>query len=138
MQRIKDPSIQAFVEEAIKCHEAGLYRSAIVMSWLAAIGVLQHEVVQNHLSRFNTEATRRNPKWKAAKNEDDLGHISEFDFLDHLVAISVIGKNRKDELQKALKLRNGCGHPNSLRVGPNAVAGHIEILLLNVFDVFNS
>lgn len=32
-----------------------------------------------------------------------------------------------------MKLRNGFGHPNSLKVGLNAVANHIEILLLNAF-----
>ena len=50
----------------------------------------------------------------------------------------IIGKNQKDELLKALKLRNGCGHPNSLKVGSNMVAGHIELLLLNVFEQFGA
>jgi hypothetical protein len=62
--------------------------------------------------------------------------MGESDFLDRLVPIGVIGKNVKDELAKALKLRNGCGHPNSLKVGPNMVANHLETLLLNVFEQF--
>jgi hypothetical protein len=40
--------------------------------------------------------------------------MGEHDFLDVLAALSIIGKNVKDELQKALKLRNGCGHPTAL------------------------
>ncbi len=32
--------------------------------------------------------------------------------------------------------RNGCGHPNSLKIGANTAAHHIEILLLNVFQKF--
>ncbi len=64
--------------------------------------------------------------------------MGEADFLDRLVPIGVIGKNVKDELVKALKLRNGCGHPNSLKIGQNMVASHLEILLMNVFEPFST
>lgn len=134
---IVDSNTRAFVEEAIKCYEAELYRSAIVMSWLAAVGVLQNEVASRHLHAFNTEAQRVDGRWKPAITADDLGRMKEADFLDRIAAISLIGKNVKEELAKALKLRNGCGHPNSLKVGPNTAASHIETLLLNVFDQFS-
>ncbi len=136
LENIRNETTSAFVEEAIKCHEAELYRSAIVMSWIAAVDVLYREVVVNHLAAFNAEAARVNPKWKDAVNEDALTWMGEADFLDRLAAIGVLGKNAKDELAKALKLRNGCGHPNSLKVGPNMVAGHLEMLILNVFEIF--
>lgn len=136
LDKVKDPTTRAFVEEAIKCHEAKLYRSAIVMSWIAAVDVLYREVVANHLAAFNAEAQKANAKWKAAANEDGLARMAEADFLDRLVPIGVIGKNVKEELAKALKLRNGCGHPNSLKIGPNMVASHLEMLLLNVFEPF--
>jgi hypothetical protein len=134
--KISNADTRAFVEEAVKCYEAELYRSAVVMSWLAAIHVLQNEIVTNHLSSFNAEAKRIDAKWKIAKNADDIGKMGEADFLERISYISVIGKNRKEELLKCLKTRNGCGHPNTLKIGPNAVASHIEILLLNVFEVF--
>ncbi len=137
LNKIQNASTRAFVEEAIKCYEFKLYRSAIVMSWIAAVDVLYREVVANHLKTFNTEAKRIDAKWKAAVNEDGLARMKEADFLDRLVPIGVIGKNVKDELAKALKLRNGCGHPNSLTVGPNIAASHLETLLLNVFDKFS-
>jgi hypothetical protein len=136
LANVKNETTGAFVEEAIKCHEAELYRSAIVMSWIAAIDVLYREVVANHLAAFNAEARNVNSKWKAAVNEDGLSRMGEADFLDRSAAIGVLGKNAKEELAKALKLRNGCGHPNSLRVGPNMVASHLETLILNVFEVF--
>jgi hypothetical protein len=135
---IQDDTTRAFVAEAIQCHEAALYRSAIVMSWLAAVGVLHNEVVANHLAAFNAEAKRVEPKWKVAATTDDLGRMKELDFLDRTAAIGVIGKNVKTQLVACLDLRNGCGHPNSLKVGANAVAAHIETLLLNVFDKFAS
>jgi hypothetical protein len=138
LENVKDAATRAFVEEAIKCHEAKLYRSAIVMSWIAAVDVLYHVVVAKHLASFNAEAKAVNPKWKSAVNEDGLARMKESEFLDRLVPIGVLGKNVKDELVDALKLRNGCGHPNSLKVGPNKVASHLETLLLNVFEPFST
>jgi hypothetical protein len=134
LKNISSDDTRSFVEEAIKCYEAELYRSAVVMSWLAAVNILYKEVVANHLSAFNAEARRIDSRWRDARNTDDLGRMGEAEFLDRIAAISVIGKNVKEELQKALKLRNGCGHPNSLRISANMTAGHLELLLLNVFD----
>jgi hypothetical protein len=37
LPNIKDGNTSAFAEEAIKCFEHDLYRSAVVMSWLAAM-----------------------------------------------------------------------------------------------------
>ncbi|MGO4572975.1 hypothetical protein [Microvirga sp. 2TAF3] len=137
LAKIQNPTTRAFAEEAIRCLEAQLHRSAIVMSWLAAVDVLHRKVVKDHLVAFNKEAKNANPKWKDAIDEDGLGRMGEEEFLNRIAAIGVIGKNQKDELLKGLKLRNGCGHPNSLKVGPNMVASHIETLLLNVFEQFD-
>lgn len=136
LDNVQNLTTRAFVEEAIKCHEAKLYRSAIVMSWVAAVDVLYRAVIANHLTAFNAEAAKFNSKWKTAINEDGLAKMQEADFLDRLVPIGVIGKNVKEELLVALKRRNGCGHPNSLKIGPNMVASHIETLILNVFEQF--
>lgn len=136
LEKIQNETTRAFVEEAIRCHEGQLCRSAIVMSWLAAVDVLHRTVVAKHLLAFNKSAKAVDGRWKDALNEDGLGRMNEEKFLERCAAIGVLGKNQKDELLKGLKLRNGCGHPNSLKVGPNAVANHIEILLLNVFEPF--
>jgi hypothetical protein len=136
LTKVKRTDTRAFAEEAIKCYEYELHRSAIVMSWLAAVDVLYSAVHENHLADFNNEAIRVDPKWKPAKSTDDFGRMKEAEFLDRLVGISMIGKNVKMELKHCLDRRNGSGHPNSLKVGPNTVAHHLEILLLNVFQPF--
>lgn len=133
---ITNPQTRSFIDEAINCLEADQKRAAVVFSWIGAIAILYDEVLKNHLSAFNSEALRKDSKWKTAKNSDDLAKMKEFDFLNILEAISVIGKNVKQELQQCLQLRNGCGHPNSLRIGIRRVAAHIEILILNVFSKF--
>ncbi|HDR9803260.1 hypothetical protein KDX08_17160 [Burkholderia cenocepacia] len=129
---------RAFVEESVKALEAKLYRSAIVLSWVGALSVLYDHIVTNHLTEFNAEAIRRDPKWKAARTPDDLTRLKEHDFLQILPAISVIGKNVKDELELCLKLRNGCGHPNSLIVGEHKASAHVETLIQNVFAKFRT
>lgn len=136
LSKIKNPGTRAFVGEAISCFEADLFRSAIVMSWLAAMSVLHNAVLANKLNEFNAAQKMVDHKWKAAITADDLGLMKESDFLNRLVTISMIGKNAKAQLVTALDLRNGCGHPNSLKVGANVTAAHLEVLLLNVFDKF--
>jgi len=133
---VADREVANFLEEAIRCFESNFLRSSVVMAWMAAIAVLQRSVFVTCLVDFNREAARLDPRWKPVKTHDDFGRMGEHDFLDRLASISFLGKNRKDELQKCLKLRNACGHPNSLRIGPNMVASHIECLILNVFEPY--
>lgn len=134
--RLTNPDVKAFVQEGIGCIESQHFRAAVVLTWVGALAVLYDHVVAQHLAAFNTEAARRDAKWKDAKSADDLGRMKEYDFLQVLEAISVVGKNVKVELETCLKLRNGCGHPNSLRIAENRVAAHVETLVLNVFSVF--
>lgn len=140
LPKLKDENTRAFVEEAVRCLEVSppLLRAAVVLSWVGAMSVLHAHVVRVKLSEFNAEATGRDPRWKAAKTADDLGLMNEDAFLDVLQKLSVIGKNVKQELKDVcLKLRNGCGHPNSLAIGENRVASHVETLLLNIFAKFS-
>lgn len=136
LSSISQPQTLSFVEEAICCLEARLLRAAIVLSWVGAMSMLYEFVVAQKLSAFNAEASRRDTKWKAAKTCDDLANIKEYVFLQICCAISVFGKNVKTELEGCLKLRNGCGHPNSLKIGEHKAEAHVETLILNVFTVY--
>lgn len=136
LSQIKDKDTQNFVEESIICFEHNLFRSAVVLSWTGAIALLYDYVITYELNNFNVECLRRNPKWKSVNTKDDFGRIKESEFLEIIVAISVIGKDVKRELLNCLNLRNSCGHPNSLAIADNRVAAHIEILILNVFSKF--
>ena len=127
-----------FMEEAIACCEAKLNRSAVVMSWLAAVHTLQTHVFHNHLSDFNAEVRRIDKTWKNVKTLDDFGKLNEAEFLDRIAAISIVGKNVKEKLKACLNERNACGHPNSYKIGENAVRSHIETLINNVFQPFST
>ena len=138
LPNISNPDTKSFLEESIECFESGQLRAAVVLSWVGAVSVLHKHVIDSKLKEFNTEASRRDAKWKAAKSSYDLGKMKEFDFLNVLESLSVIGKNVKQELEACLRLRNSCGHPNSLKIGESRVSAHIEILLLNVFSKFSA
>lgn len=136
ISNIVNPQTRLFLEEAISCLELELFRAAVVFSWVGAIAILHEEVSKKYLKEFNAEATRRNNRWKPAKNTDDLSRMNEGEFLTILEVISVIGKNVKQELENSLRLRNSCGHPNSLHIAQNKAVAHVEILILNVFSKF--
>ncbi len=136
LPNIKDIETRSFVDEAIKCYEAGLYRSAIVMSWIGAVSVLHDHVHARYLSAFNAEAKRVDSRWKKAMTKDDLGRMKEVDFLDRIEVLSIIGRDVKKELKYCLDRRNSCGHPNSLQVRANMAAHHLEVLLLNVYKKY--
>lgn len=136
LSSISSADAQSFVGETIRCLEAKLHRAAIVTSWVGAVAMLYDAVIKSHLKDFNTEALKRDAKWREAKSADDLARMKEFDFLQILPAIGVLGKNVKDELEVCLKLRNGCGHPNSLVVGEHKASAHVETLIQNVFAKF--
>lgn len=136
LPNISNDDCRAFVSEAISAFEANLFRSSVVLSWVGAIAVLYDTVLVNHLTSFNTEAVKRDSKWRPAKTADDLARMKEHDFLQVICAISIIGKSVKDELEVCLKLRNGCGHPNSLSIGEHRTSAHLETLIQNVFSKF--
>lgn len=136
LSKITDKNTRDFLGDAISCLDAQLLRAAVVLSWVGAVSVLQEQVLKNHLAAFNAEAAKRDPRWKVAKNADDLSKMKEATFLIILESISMIGKNVKQELEACLTLRNACGHPNSLKIGDTKVAAHVETLMQNVFEPF--
>jgi hypothetical protein len=136
LPKLRNEDARAFLAEAIVCAEQSLFRAAVVLSWVGAMALLHDRIVSKHLAAFNVEAAKRIPGWKPAKTTDDLGNMREATFLEIGPSISLFGKNVKQELEGCLKTRNSCGHPNSLKIGPNKVAAHLEMLALNVYAVF--
>jgi hypothetical protein len=135
---INDNLTKSFVMEAIHCFEAHQFRAAVLFSWAGAVAIIHNFVFRHKLVDFNTEASRRDAKWRQAKQQDDLGRMGEHQFLDVCEVIGVMGKNVKQILQnECLMLRNTCGHPNSASIAENSVAAHIEKLIKNVFSKFN-
>jgi hypothetical protein len=138
LTKITNQQIREFVEEAIECLEHEHRRAAVVLTWVGAVALLQDYVVAKRLSDFNSEAQRRNVKWRNAATADDISsRMEEYEFLQVCAGISLFGKSVKQRLEQALKLRNGAGHPNQLAVDEYEAAAHVEALIKNVFDKFS-
>lgn len=134
--KLKNVDTRAFVEEAIECVEHGQKRAAIVLSWVGAMAVLYDHVIDKKLTDFNAAGAKKYKWWTPVATADDLSDLKESEFLQVLYEASIIGKSVKDDLEPCLKRRNGCGHPNSFKVGEAAVANHVETLIQNVFEKY--
>ena len=66
---VRDLDTRSFVSEAVGCFESHFYRSAVVMSWLAAVHVLHRHVHAAHLAAFNAEASRVDAKMASSEND---------------------------------------------------------------------
>ena len=133
---IENRGAPSLLQEAVKCYKHNLYRSAIIMSWMAAVYILYGHVCAKHLDEFNTEARSKDKAWRDAKTTDDLGRMKETVFLERIESLSIISRVVKDQLRICLNLRNSCSHPSSLEISPKITDAHFEILLENVFKKF--
>lgn len=133
--RTHDSQIRSFIIEAITCFEYGLFRSAIIMSWIGAIAILRDEVRKRHIEEFNKFIRERSKSKKDQVNFSRyLDQVRDSEFVDILFGISMIDKSVQVKLKHCLDNRNQCSHPNNLCIGENTVASHLEILILNVYD----
>ena len=133
INNIENRGAPSLLQEAVKCYKHNLYRSAIIMSWMAAVYFLYEHVCAKHLDEFNTEARSKDKTWRDAKTTDDLGRMKETVFLERIESLSIISRVVKDQLRICLNLRNSCSHPSSLEISPKITDAHFEILLQNVF-----
>ena len=99
IENIQNEDTKNFLIESKNAIEYGLHRSAVVLTWIGAISLMQENVIKNNLNDFNHELIRRFPKAKKIKAKDDFSLIKEYDFLQICNRISLIGKNVKQELE---------------------------------------
>lgn len=131
---VSDPERKRFLEEAIGCFDAKLWRAAVVFAWVGAIHILEEHIATNHLAAFNAAGKARFVDYKEIKNIKSFGSLQEADILQLCNDAGVISKSEKQELTDRLNLRNKCGHPNPIVVAEHAAANHIEMLILNVYS----
>lgn len=131
---ISDPEARAFASEAVDCLEIGAHRAAIVFMWVAAVHELQERIwAASTPVAITAAAQSHNPRAKSVTKRDDLVEYNEALLLQVAQDLSVIDKNMKTELTKALDLRNGSGHPNRLRPGEYKAKAHIEDIITMLF-----
>lgn len=132
-KKIADDDVRAYVEEAIKCLEAGALRAAIVFLWTGAVRQLQEQAIAAGLKDLNDALIKQDPKSREVKTVDDFAYIKDRTFLDATPRLGILDKGQKDTMVEALGLRNRSGHPTKYRPGESKTKGFIEDVVGIVF-----
>lgn len=139
---ITDPAQIAFLEETIKCYNAGAYRATIVMMWALAIDHLRLYILANKLEKYNqaySASTNKRIQHAFGKTEY-IEYIEDFVELDDSIFIELCGiagvvrKNTKGTLERCLKKRNQAAHPNTVTFTQEIVIAHIQELVHDVIE----
>lgn len=131
---VKDQDYRRFLGEALECLKIQSYRSAIVLSWVGAIYLLQKNVFEKHIKKFNIELLIHYPKEKIAKDFDDFLSLKDGKFLSIINKIKLISDGEYKELKACLDRRNEAGHPNSTVFDELTTAHHISQLSKIIFQ----
>jgi hypothetical protein len=124
--KIKDPVVQDYIDEAIKCLSVGALRAAIVFLWAAAVRTLQEEAMTKGESAVTAAIQRQDPRARAIRKVDDFAYVKESTFLNALPDLGIVDKSEKDTLVDALNLRNRCGRPTRTKPRVNKAKSFIE------------
>lgn len=131
--KVSDETVRGYVEEAIKCLQAGALRAAVVFLWTGAIRTLHAEALKKGPTAVNTALQKQHPKARTVSGVEHFAWISDRVFLEATPDMGLLDKGQKDTLVEALDLRNRCGHPTKYRPGEAKARGFIEDVLGIVF-----
>jgi hypothetical protein len=132
-RKVSDETVRGYVEEAIKCLQAGALRAAVVFLWTGAIRTLHEGALKKSSVTLNTALRTQDPKARSVSRIEHFAWIGDRTFLDASPDMGLLDKGQKDTLVDALNLRNRCGHPTKYRPGEAKAKGFIEDLLSIVF-----
>ncbi len=129
---------KAFIEEGVKCYEYGLYRSAIVMTWLFAVDHLCEYIISNKLNEFNAVymADKANRKNLQIHTKDDFSEMQEKQFIQLCRTAKIISNNVRIILEQKLDTRNTYAHPANITITPAKCSDFITDLLDNVVSKY--
>lgn len=133
---IEKENIKSYFNELVLNLENQCYRSAIIMSWVGAVSVLQEYVFKNKLDKFNDAGKNRNSKFKEVESMGDFANHKESDFLEIICSAGIIDRNVKKILNHCLDDRNISGHPNEAVLSKQTALKQVEELINNVYKKF--
>lgn len=131
--QVADETVRSYVDEAIKCLQAGALRAAVVFLWTGAIRTLHEEALKKGATTINTALQKQDPKTRAVSRIEHFAWVGDRVFLDASPDMGLLDKGQKDTLIEGLNLRNRCGHPTKFKPGAKKVSGFIEDVLGIVF-----
>ena len=126
-----------YLQEAVSCYSAGLYRGSILMVWAATIGHL-HEVIGAHhggIAAFEAANHARfgtSKAYRRIRRTADLLYLRESQQIQLGEDAGMYNKNARKMLIDRLDLRNLCGHPTGYEPGREETVVFVESLTINI------
>ena len=114
-------------QEAFKCIELGVFRSAIVLAWASFIDFLGDKIGEDNFSKLNVKKN-----WNISNTDDLREKASDSVIIESALEIKLINKNTAKSLRGLLAKRNECGHPSDYKPGLNDTLGYIDEILKRI------
>jgi hypothetical protein len=134
LEDVTDAKLRSYLEEAVDCLRVGARRAFVLMAWQGAMNQIREAVAGRDLADVNAELRTIDSKARTITRPSDFDYVKESSMLLLGQRLGIFDKGQKDELGKALDLRNKCGHPGDYRVGPKKVSAFLEDLVNLVFS----
>jgi hypothetical protein len=122
---------QDLFDQAIRCAEFGLARSAIVMAWAAFIDHYEQKLNTN-IPRVHT----LRPKWSKFTTIEELAdNVPEHQLIELGREATLFRKSESKAVLGLLSKRNECAHPSPRNPGMNEAIGFISETLDRVNEL---
>jgi hypothetical protein len=130
---VSDEKVRGYVDEAIKCLQAGARRAAVVFLWSGAVYEIRERIWgAASKQEIETGLLARNPRARFRK-KDDFSLVKDSTLIEVSGDLSIFDKSERKRLIEGLDLRNDCGHPVKYKPGEKKVSSFIEDILQVVF-----
>ena len=131
-QKLKSPSEQGFLKEAIDCFTVRANRATVIMMWSLCINHLYEYILLNKLTEFNSALSRQQGLKVVISSKDDFSELKETKFIEICRSAGIITNDVRKILDEKLGTRNSCAHPTSIAIKETKVMDFIEDLVENV------
>lgn len=126
ISKIQSADIKDYLEEAVKCFEVGALRAGVVFVWVAAIRLIQTELLKHSDAKVNASIQAHYQKAKYVSSIDHFAYIDDSVTLLAARDLGIFDKSEYGVLKEALDLRNKCGHPGKYKPGINKINSFLE------------
>lgn len=135
--RIPHLSEREFLDESLRCFQAGAFRAAVVMCWNLAFDHLCTFILQHHLARFNQYwplCFKKHPaqaRVPAVSKRDDFSEFRESEVIEICRAAAIISADVTKVLREKLDKRNSAAHPSGVVISQLQAESFIDDLVRN-------
>ncbi len=112
--KCRNKEAREYINDAIKCYKAGVYRASIVSTWLAVMYDIINKLQELSLTN-DAAAISKYKDYQKAASKDELSELLKFErtILKYcLDDLSIISHIEYDNLERIRSDRNKCAHPS--------------------------